>query len=234
MAIAYRTDLFEAAGLPTNREEVSAFGRTGTGTSPPASSMSPRPGRSFVDSGKAIFRAVSNQSDVKYYDEDGNLVFADSPGIREAWDYSMAAIDAGLSADVGTFSPEWFAAMANGGFATLPAPAWMLGVSSSRRPRPPGCGTSPPCLAQPATTAGRSWPSRRTPRTRRKRTTSSPGSRPRSSSWLCSRRAMCSPRRRALHQSVAHRADQPVLQRRAGRQILHRQCGECRRIPDRP
>ncbi len=138
MAIAYRTDLFEAAGLPTDREEVSALWPDWDGYIAAGEQYVAAAGTPFVDSGKAIFRAVSNQSDVKYYDEDGNLVFADSPGIREAWDYSMTAIDAGLSADVGTFSPEWFAAMANGGFATLPAPAWMLGVIEQQAPETAG------------------------------------------------------------------------------------------------
>lgn len=134
MAIAYRTDLFEAAGLPTDRDEVSALWPDWDGYIAAGEQYVAAAGTAFVDSGKAIFRAVSNQFDMKYYDEEGNLVFADSPGIREAWDYSMAAVAAGLSADVGTFSPEWFAAMGNGGFATLPAPAWMLGVIEQQVP----------------------------------------------------------------------------------------------------
>lgn len=134
MAIAYRTDLFQAAGLPTDREQVGALWPDWDGYLAAGEQYVAATGQPFVDAGKAIFRAASNQADEKYYDEDGNLIFADSPAIREAWDYSMAAIDAGLSADLATWSPEWFAGMANGGFATIPAPAWMLGTIEQQAP----------------------------------------------------------------------------------------------------
>jgi cellobiose transport system substrate-binding protein len=134
MAVAYRKDLFEAAGLPTDRDEVSALWPDWEGYIAAGEQYVAATGMPFVDAGKAIFRAASNQSDEKYYDADGELIYEDSPGISQAWDYAVDAIDAGLSADLATWSPEWMAGMANGGYATLPAPAWMLGVIESQAP----------------------------------------------------------------------------------------------------
>jgi len=134
MAIAYRTDLFEQAGLPTDPAEVSALWPTWDDYIATGAEYVAATGGTFVDSGKSVFRAVSNQGDLKYVDADGEPIFETNPVIRDAWDYGVAAIDAGLSANVGTFSAEWNAALASGAIATLPAPAWMLGYMQGQAP----------------------------------------------------------------------------------------------------
>ncbi|QJU55230.1 extracellular solute-binding protein [Herbiconiux sp. KACC 21604] len=134
MAIAYRKDLFAAAGLPTDRDEVSALWPDWQGYIDTGKKYYAATGKSFVDAGKAIYRAASNQADEKYYDADGNLIYEDNPAIRQAWDYSMDAIEGGLSADLATWSPEWLAGMSNGAFATIPAPAWLLSTIKQQAP----------------------------------------------------------------------------------------------------
>ncbi|WP_369371224.1 ABC transporter substrate-binding protein [Promicromonospora sp. Populi] len=134
MAIAYRTDLFEEAGLPTDRDEVAALWPDWEGYLATGREYVAAMDRPFVNAGKAIYRAASNQADEKYYDADGELIFDSNPAIREAWDLSMEAVDGGLSADLATWSPEWLAGMANGGYATLPAPAWMLNTIQEQAP----------------------------------------------------------------------------------------------------
>jgi len=140
MAIAYRTDLFAAAGLPTDRDEVSALWPTwddfiAVGKRYVAGSG----GQAFIDSGGTFYQAVLNQGTEKYYttpdaNGDTTLIYETSPQNLKAWDLSVQAIDAGLSAAYANFSPEWNAAMANGDFAVLMAPAWMLGYIQGQAP----------------------------------------------------------------------------------------------------
>ncbi|WP_382303554.1 ABC transporter substrate-binding protein [Herbiconiux sp. UC225_62] len=134
MAIAYRTDLFAQAGLPTDRNEVAALWPDWEGYIATGEKYVQATGKPFVDAGKAIYRAASNQADEKYYDADGNLIYQDNPAIKNAWDLSVQAIDAGLSADLATWSPEWLAGMANGTYATIPAPAWLLSTIKQQAP----------------------------------------------------------------------------------------------------
>ncbi len=126
MAVAYRTDLFQAAGLPTDPKAVSALWPTWDDYISTGKKYVAATGKKFIDSGKAIFRAASNQADLKYTDKDGKLVYATNPAIKQSWQYGVDAISAGLSANVPTYSPQWNAALADGGISTLIAPAWML------------------------------------------------------------------------------------------------------------
>lgn len=134
MAVAYRTDLFQAAGLPTDPTEVSALWPTWDGYITAGQTYVRATGKKFVDSGKSIYRAESNQGDQKYTGADGKPVYESNPVIKAAWDDGTKAIEAGLSANLGSFTPQWNAAMANGGIATMIAPAWMLGVIQQQAP----------------------------------------------------------------------------------------------------
>jgi len=134
MAIAYRTDLFQAAGLPTDPAEVSKLWPDWKGYLATGKKYVDATGQKWVDSGKSVFRAESNQGDEKYYDAKGKTVYESNSQIKRSFDDGVAAIDGGMSANVATFTPQWGAALANGGFATLPAPAWMLGVVQQQAP----------------------------------------------------------------------------------------------------
>jgi cellobiose transport system substrate-binding protein len=138
MAVAYRTDLFAKAGLPTDPAKVSALWPTWNEYIAVGKKYVAATHSKFVDSGKAIFRAESNQGNLKFVDASGQPVYETNPQIRRAWDDGVAAIDAGLSANVGTFTPQWNAAIANGKFSTLIAPAWMLGQIEQQAPATKG------------------------------------------------------------------------------------------------
>jgi len=125
-AMCYRTDLFKAAGLPTDRDEVSALWPTwddfitvgqqyvkGSG------------GKKFVDAATNVLNPVLSQQPSGYIDEDENLTM--EPGPKVAWDTTTRVVDAGLSANLASFSTEWNAALKNGKFAVLACPAWMMG-----------------------------------------------------------------------------------------------------------
>lgn len=138
MAVAYRTDLFAKAGLPTDPEKVSALWPTWPDYISAGKKYVAATNKKFVDSGKAIFRAESNQGNEKYVDAEGKAVYDSNPQIRKAWDDGVAAIDAGLSANLATYTPQWGAALANGGIATLIAPAWMLSQIVQQAPKTKG------------------------------------------------------------------------------------------------
>ena len=133
MALAYRTDLFEAAGLPADPagveglwsswEEFLAVGEQYTATT----------GEPFLDDAGVLFQTVYNQGEEKFYSADGSeLVYATNPQVRSAWDIATQA--GGISANLGAFSPEWNTAMANGDYAVQLAPAWMLNYIQGQAP----------------------------------------------------------------------------------------------------
>lgn len=135
MAIAYRWDLFEEAGLPYERDEVSAawvdswedyiaFGEEYTAAT----------GRAFYDNEELLWQAVVNQSPDTFYDDQGNPIYDQSEQVQYAWDVVNSAIDADIGADIAAWSEEWNAGMSNGDFAVLTAPAWMMGYIQDNAP----------------------------------------------------------------------------------------------------
>jgi cellobiose transport system substrate-binding protein len=133
MAMCYRADHFEAAGLPSDREEVAALWPTwdeyiAVGEEFVAADT----GVGFLDAATNVYNTMlmqvaGNSSGHTYYDTDNNLSL-DNPDIRAAWDVTVEMIDAGLSAGLNSFSDEWNAGFAQGSFATIACPSWMTGV----------------------------------------------------------------------------------------------------------
>lgn len=132
-AIAYRSDLFAAAGLPTDRAEVAElFGGEGAtwddffavGEQFAAASDVP-----FFDSSQAIYQGMVNQLEAAYENpEDNSIVAVDNPEVRDLYDTIMSHTD--LSAGLGQWSEDWTNAFQTDGFAVMLAPSWMLGVIS--------------------------------------------------------------------------------------------------------
>lgn len=132
-AIAYRADLFEAAGLPSDREAVAELfgGDSATwddffavGEQFSAASDVP-----FYDSGAAIYQGLVNQIEVAYEDPDTQEIIAiDNPEVKAAYDAVMAHTD--LSAGLQQWSEDWTNSFQTNGFAVMLAPSWMLGVIS--------------------------------------------------------------------------------------------------------
>lgn len=128
LAMCYRTDLFAAAGLPTNRDEVSALwsdwsdyvevGKRFTAASPSVK---------WFDAGGHLFTGVLGNEAETYYNADGELIVEENEVVRAAWDLSVEAIEAGQSAALPEFSPEWNTGFQQGQFATITCPAWMMG-----------------------------------------------------------------------------------------------------------
>ena len=128
-AICYRTDLFEKAGLPTDREELASMWETWDDfLDVGAQYLKNAPeGAAFIDSPSGLYNAIIGQSEEQYYDEEGNPIYDSNPAVKDAWDISVRAIEGGLTAKLEQFDQAWNQAFANGAFATIACPAWMIG-----------------------------------------------------------------------------------------------------------
>jgi cellobiose transport system substrate-binding protein len=133
LAICYRRDLFEQAGLPADREEVAALwpdwqGYLDTGKQFLAADT----GAQFLDSGPLLFNAVLGQAPEAFYASDGTPVVETNPAIKQAWDVVMEAVESGLSANLVQYSTQWTTGLQQGTFATITCPAWMMAFIQSQ------------------------------------------------------------------------------------------------------
>ncbi|MGW6917527.1 ABC transporter substrate-binding protein [Kitasatospora sp. NPDC054939] len=128
-AICYRTDLFKAAGLPTDRTELAAKWSTWQGYLDLGRQYvaKAQPGNAWTDSAAGVFTAAVGQQKVRYADESGKPVHDTSPAVRTAWADATTLVADGLSAKLAQWTPEWNKAFTTGKFATLSCPAWMIG-----------------------------------------------------------------------------------------------------------
>lgn len=145
LQVAYRSDLFKKAGLPTDRvavgklwptwEKFIATGKQYVSKLTPAQKKA---GQGFIDDAGSIYAAVMNQGTTKYYERNntdaGKLVYKTNPQIKKAWDTTVKAIDAGIGARLGQFSSDWNIGMNKGAMATILAPAWMLDYIKKQAP----------------------------------------------------------------------------------------------------
>lgn len=136
MAVCYRRDYFEKAGLPTDREEVAKLWEGDW-------SKYVEVGRDFkknygsddvayLDASSGLFNAMVFGHSEQYYNAAGDLIYQDNPAVKEAWNLAADAAEDGLSAKLRQFQPGWDPGLANGTFATAVCPAWMLGHISEK------------------------------------------------------------------------------------------------------
>lgn len=136
-AICYRADLFEKAGLPTDRKEVAELlgGASATWDSYFAAGEKfneANIGSAWFDSAGAIWQGVVGQIAEPYENaSDGSAKnLADNADIKAAYDKVLKASET-LSGGYEQWQPDWIAAFQNNGFATMLCPAWMTGPIKS-------------------------------------------------------------------------------------------------------
>lgn len=132
--ICYRTDYFAEAGLPTDREEVSAlFADWESYLAVGEQFAADGPADvAYLDSAGGMFNAVVSGYEERYYSPEGEVNYQDSEAVQTAWDLSVQAAEGELTDRQQQFSDEWNTAFANGAFATVAScPAWMLGYIQS-------------------------------------------------------------------------------------------------------
>nr|WP_245572382.1 ABC transporter substrate-binding protein [Actinokineospora enzanensis] len=128
LAMCYRRDLFAAAGLPTDRDEVAKLWPTWDGYAATADRFAERsPGAKFVDSAGTIYTAIVNQGEQNYFAKaDDSFIGDTNPRIRRAFDVAAGLATRKRTAGVTTFTQPWNVAINQGAFATITCPAWML------------------------------------------------------------------------------------------------------------
>jgi cellobiose transport system substrate-binding protein len=124
-AMCYRTDLFKAANLPVERDAVSALWPTWDAFIETGKKYTAATGKKFVDNATNVFNPVLGQQKVGFFDESESLKLDGGPKV--AFDTSVKTIQAGLSANLASFSAGWDQGFVKGDFAVLACPAWMLG-----------------------------------------------------------------------------------------------------------
>ncbi|MFK3980135.1 extracellular solute-binding protein [Micromonospora sp. NPDC050397] len=133
LAMCYRTDLFKDAGLPTERDKVSALWPTWDQFIATGQIYTRATGKKFIDSGTNIFNPVLGQQPVGFYNPgDDALVMEGGPKV--AFEIAAKAIAADLSANLPAFQPEWNAGFTQNAFAVLACPAWMQGHITNTAP----------------------------------------------------------------------------------------------------
>ena len=136
LAICYRRDLFQKAGLPTGRAAVSKLWPTWqafVATGRRFQANAPQ-GVTFFDSGSNVYNAMIGQVNPAYYDRAGKVIAATNPKVKAAWNLTMQAIAAGQSAGFAAFSNDWNTGYKKGSFATVTCPAWMMGYIQGQAP----------------------------------------------------------------------------------------------------
>ncbi|OWA14606.1 sugar-binding protein [Streptomyces sp. CS227] len=136
MAVCYRKDKFEEAGLPTDRDEVAKLWE-GDWAKYVAVGERFKEGVkgdkvAFMDSASGLFNAMIYGGPQQFYDKEGELVYADNPVVKDAWKLASKAATSDLTAKLRQFQPGWDPGLANGTFATAVCPAWMMAHISEK------------------------------------------------------------------------------------------------------
>ncbi|MFI5586985.1 extracellular solute-binding protein [Amycolatopsis sp. NPDC051758] len=128
LAICYRRDLLQNAGLPADREAVSALWPTWQAFFDAGKRFQEKApnGVKWMDGGPTVLNAIFGQAPVGYYDQSDQLVVDSNPALRTGWDQVVDAVKANLSAGLLYSTPTWNTGFTQGQFATVTCPAWMM------------------------------------------------------------------------------------------------------------
>lgn len=132
-AVCYRSDLFEEAGLPTDREKVAGLFETWDDLFTVGAEYTKKTGKPFLDSANSVLQGLANQLEVTYEEADGTVVATENPDVREMYD-TVIEKAVPITAYAGQWSEDWYASMANGEFAAMLCPPWMHGIISGEAP----------------------------------------------------------------------------------------------------
>ncbi|NHW38340.1 extracellular solute-binding protein [Paenibacillus aceris] len=159
VALAYRRDLFQKAGLPTEREEVAKELDSWEKMEQVGLTIKKQTGAFLFDNLANLFMSYLNQFDGHYLTPVDHEL---DPHVKEAWDRAVHFHKMGLNAGLLSQSTAWAEAAVNGKFAVVLAPSWLHGAFKKVAPatsgawdltRAPGLPSnwSGSCLAVPRT-----------------------------------------------------------------------------------
>ncbi|MFJ4006158.1 extracellular solute-binding protein [Streptomyces sp. NPDC090023] len=131
VAICYRKDLFKAAGLPTDREELAkqwaGDWKKLIKVGEEYQKNAPK-GTTFMDSPGGLMSAILGSEKVRFYDESGKVIYKTNPVVKESFMMTAKAAQNGLVGAQTQFQPDWNTTVANSKFAAIACPPWMLGT----------------------------------------------------------------------------------------------------------
>jgi cellobiose transport system substrate-binding protein len=136
LAMCYRNDLFKKAGLPTDRDAVSKLWPTWDDFINVGKNYTAKTGKKFVDSATNLMNPILSQQPQGYFDSSDQLQMDGGPKL--AFDYSMKAVKAGISANLASMQPNWDQGFKKDQFAVIACPAWMLGHLQDTAPEQKG------------------------------------------------------------------------------------------------
>lgn len=127
MAICYRNDKLEEAGLPSTTEELSKVitnwdSYEETGRKYVEATKEP-----WMDSSGGYYRLLTSVQPERNYNAEGEPTYKTNATVRPSFDRAARVGAEGLTAKLEQFSQPWNTAMNTGEFATIACPAWMLG-----------------------------------------------------------------------------------------------------------
>jgi cellobiose transport system substrate-binding protein len=126
--ICYRADLFEKAGLPSDREEVAELMGTwddyfATGDE----FVKAMPDTAWYDSSTSLSQAMLNQV-ANPFETDDATVDVENPELEAVYQTVTDNVGRGLSSKIAQWGDDWTAQFQNDGFATIPCPGWLMGI----------------------------------------------------------------------------------------------------------
>ncbi|UUZ82809.1 extracellular solute-binding protein [Paenibacillus sp. P26] len=134
VALAYRPELFRAAGLPVDREEVASYLDDWDALERAGLALKERLGTALVDNLTNVFLSCFNQYDGRYVTPEHEL----DPRVKEAWDRAIRFQRLGLNAGLPSQTSAWAEGAVNGKFAVVLAPSWLHGMIKKNAPATAG------------------------------------------------------------------------------------------------
>ncbi|MEC3982221.1 ABC transporter substrate-binding protein [Amycolatopsis sp. H20-H5] len=129
LAMCYRRDLLDQAGMPVDDESVRAMFATWDSYFAAGERYVKRTrGKAWFDSAAANFTAMVNQLDVGYFDRQNQPTLATNTALKTSWDKVTDAVAHGESAGLTALADDGNNGLRQSTFATKVCPAWMLGV----------------------------------------------------------------------------------------------------------
>ena len=134
LALAYRVDLFQQAGLPTDRDAVSKLWSSWDDYIAKGKDFQSKVKNvAWIDSATSVVQPyVMQNADTWFYDKNDKFIGDTNPAVKKAWDLGLSMAQQGLTAKLKRWDATWDAAFKNGAFATVPAPPWYTGVLKER------------------------------------------------------------------------------------------------------
>ncbi|AYF97989.1 ABC transporter substrate-binding protein [Protaetiibacter intestinalis] len=130
--LCYNGKLFEAAGLPSDRDAVAELFGGSSATWDKFFEVGKQyhdaSGKAFYDQSGFLWNAFVNQQDEGYYTADGELNVEGNSTLKNFWLQLADAQQAGLSANQAQWDWGKGQAFVDGTFSVFVCPGWMLGV----------------------------------------------------------------------------------------------------------